>query len=50
VRGGHSIHDASGETTVTGWMNTQFNACTGDATTTDGCQLQDSTVFAYTST
>ena len=37
VRGGHSVHTASGEAINNGWLNTAFNACTGDVNTPNGC-------------
>jgi hypothetical protein len=43
VRGGHSVHDASGEVMKNGWLNTQFNACTGVATDVDGCAAENTT-------
>ena len=40
VRGGHSVHDASGEAVKGGWLNTEFNTCVGSVTTPDGCLME----------
>ncbi len=40
VRGGHSVHDASGEAVNGGWLNTEFNTCEGSVTTPDGCLME----------
>ena len=37
VRGGHSVHDASGEAVKGGWLNTQFNDCLTLAPNSAGC-------------
>jgi hypothetical protein len=51
VRGGHSVHDASGEVVKKGWLNTQFNSCSTDATALDGCAAEDTgTLSGYGST
>ena len=40
VRGGHSVHDASGEAVKGGWLNTQFNDCLSLAPNSAGCVVE----------